>query len=42
MKQEIAKNDYDKILDNIVKYIEQSKLRAFSEVTKLCCMLIGA
>ena len=26
--------NYSKILDNIVDYIEQSKLRAFSEVNK--------
>ena len=34
-KQKIpSKQNYDRILDNIIKYIEQSKLRAFAEVNK--------
>ena len=29
-----SKNSYNKILNNIINYIEQSKLRAFTEVNK--------
>lgn len=34
MDKEIIKKDYNKILDNIIGYIEQSKLKAFTEVNK--------
>src|SRR3989338_8054470 len=34
MKKIQSKQDYTKILDNIINHIEQSKLRAFSEVNK--------
>lgn len=34
MTKEISKNNYNEILGNIINHIEQSKLRAFSEVNK--------
>ena len=34
MEKGIMKKDYSQILDNIISYIEQSKLKAFSEVNK--------